>query len=167
MEMRAMVNAKQFLIRFWSLIAAVLISYVTFRAGVFADSISGETPNAVAWVWSLCALALGGTCVNIILLEHAWKIQRTHAKGKWRRVFWAHLLVLPLLVVVVRGLHNIQIATYDFSVEHDRFQMLNFRAGQAKDVLIWLLPLDVFLIVIWGIVALINRLSSKAAIKDL
>ncbi len=93
-----MVTAKQFLIRFWSLIAAALISYLTFRAGFFADSISGETPNAVAWVWGLCALALGGTCMNIILLEHAWKIQRTHAKGKWRRVFWAHLLMLPLLV---------------------------------------------------------------------
>ncbi|MDR3755145.1 MAG: hypothetical protein P4K93_05995 [Terracidiphilus sp.] len=160
-------SAKQFLIRFWSLIAAVLVSYLTFRADPFADSISGETPNAVVWVWSLCALALGGTCMNIILLEHSWKIQRTHAKGKWQRVFWAHLLILPLLVVVVRGLHNIQIATYDFSIEHDRFQMLNFRAGQVKDVLIWLLPLDVFLIVIWGIVALINSIGSKATIHDL
>jgi hypothetical protein len=162
-----MVIAKQFLIRFWSLIAALLISYVTFRAGFFADSISGETPNGVAWVWCLCALALCGTCANAVLLAHAWRIQRIHAKGKWRRVFWAHLLVLPLLVVVVRGLHNIQVATYDFSVEHDRFQMLNFRAGQVKDVLIWLLPLDVFLIVIWGIVALINSFSSKAAVQDL
>ena len=162
-----MVSAKQFLIRFWSLIAAVLISYVTIRAGPFADSISGETPNAVVWVWSLCALALGGTCMNIILLEHSWKIQRTHAKRKWQRVFWAHLLILPLLVVVVRGLHNIQIATYDFSIEHDRFQMLNFRVGQVKDVLIWLLPLDVFLIVIWGTVALINSIGSKATIHDL
>lgn len=160
-----MINARNFLIRFWSLIAAILISFVTFRAGFFADSISGEIPNAVVWVWTLCALALGGTCMNIILLNNSWRIQRIHAKGKWRRVLWAHLLILPLLIVVDRGLDNIQVATYDFSVEHDRFQMLNFRTGQVKDVLNWLLLLDVFLIVIWGIVALINRHSSKEAIK--
>jgi len=104
--------------------------------------------------------------MNIVLLEHAWKIQRIHAKGKWQRVFWAHLLLLPLLAVVVFGLRNIQNATYDFSIEHDRFQMLNFRAGQIKDVLIWLLPLDVFLIVTWGIVALINRFGSKAPVRN-
>jgi hypothetical protein len=161
-----MVSAKQFLIRFWSLIAAVLISFVAFRAGFFADSIVGETPDAAAWVWCLCAVALGGTCANAVLLAHAWKTQRIHARGKWQRVFWAHLLLLPLLAVVVFGLHNIQVATYDFSVEHDRFQMLNYRAGQAKDVLIWFLPLDVLLIVIWGIVALINNFGSKATIKD-
>jgi len=105
--------------------------------------------------------------MNVVLLAHAWKIQRAHTKGKWQLVFWAHVLLLPLLAVVVFGLHNIQNATYDFSVEHDRFQMLNFRARQAKDVLIWLLPLDVVLIVIWGIVALINRFGSGATIKDL
>lgn len=161
-----MVSAKQFVIRFWSLIAAASISFLVFRTGFFADSIVGEAPNAAAWVWCLCALALGGACTNIVLLEHSWKIQRIHAKGKWQQVFWFHLLLLPLLAVVVFGLHNIQVATYDFSIEHDRFQMLNFRAGQVKDVLIWLLPLDVLLILIWGIVALINRFSSRVPIRN-
>jgi hypothetical protein len=51
------------------------------------------------------------------------------------------------------GLGEIQVSTYDLSLEREQFQYLHWYTGDVKDFLIWLVPLDVVLIILWAIVA--------------
>ena len=66
------------------------------------------------------------------------------------------LLVLlectPIDPTIVLGLHKIQISTYNLAIEHEQFEDLHWYTGQVKDHLIWLVPLDVLLIILWAVI---------------
>jgi hypothetical protein len=61
------------------------------------------------------------------------------------------------------GLGEIQVSTYDLSIEREQFQNLHWYTGDVKDFLIWLVPLDVVLIMLWAIIAVSKNKSGRPA----
>jgi hypothetical protein len=153
---------KLFLRRYWSLILAFIVPVIEFCTDSLADEpVFFENPARVVVILCVIYAALTFICLGMVI--HSWQLQRRFTKNRWRLVFWTHVLFLPALSTVVLGLHKIQISTYDLSIEREQFQSLNFYTGEVKDRLIWLVPLNVALILIWGVVAIFNRKSGKPA----
>jgi hypothetical protein len=66
-----------------------------------------------------------------------------------------------VLTTVVLGLGKIQVSTYDLSIEREQFQYLHWFSGDVKDHLIWLVPLDIMLIIVWVVVAALKNETSR------
>ena len=146
--------------RYWSLAAAILISVVAvYASGIEFEPVGYQSPARAVWI--MCLICATGVALCLGLLVHSWKMQRRFAINKWRLVFWAHVLLFSALCSIVFGLRMIQVSTYDIALEREQFQYLHFYTGDVKDFLIWLVPLDVVLIVIWAIIAVIKNKPSR------
>jgi hypothetical protein len=88
-------------------------------------------------------------------------MQCRFTRNKWRLVFWIHVLLLPALTSIVMGHGTIQVSTYDLSLEREQFQNLHWYTGDVKDFLIWLVPLDIVLIVLWAIISVFKNKSGR------
>jgi uncharacterized membrane protein len=151
---------RRFLKRFWSLLLAFLIVIVE----AYARGIEFETvffQNSARVVWMMCLIYTTVTVLCLGLIVHSWQMQRRFTRNKWRLVYWTHFLLLPALTTVVLGLGTIQVSTYDLSIEREQFQYLHMYSGHIKDHLIWLVPLDTILIIVWAFVAVIKNKSSR------
>jgi hypothetical protein len=126
-----------------------------------------EFKNPAKCIWIMCLIDLTVTALCLGLIVHSWQMQRHFARNKWRLVFWTHVHLFPVLCAVVLGLREIQRSTYDIAIEREQFQRLHWYTGDVKDYLIWVVPLDIIMIVVWAIVAAFkiesSRLDSKPA----
>jgi hypothetical protein len=151
---------RRFLKRYWSLLVAFLIVALQVHGReIDLGLVDFLYPPKV--VWTMCAAEVALTLLCLGLLFHSWHVQRGFARNKGRLVFWAHVLLLPAICSIVLGLSVIQLTTYDSATESDIFQSLHRYAGDAKDLLIWLVPLDLVLIVLWAIVAVFKSKSGR------
>lgn len=143
---------RRFLKRFWSLLIASLIVVLEIYArGIPFEPVEFQNPARVVWTMCLIYTAITALCLGLIV--HSWQIQRRFAINKWRLIFWTHVLLFPALTTIVLGLGEIQVATYDLSLEREQFQYLHWYTGDVKDYLIWVVPIDIIMIVVWAIVA--------------
>ena len=151
---------RRFLKRYWSLLVASLIVVLeVYARGIPFEPVEFQHPARVVWIMCLIYTTVTAICLGLIV--HSWQMQRRFTRNKWRLVFWTHVLLFPALTTIVLGLREIQVSTYDLSLEREQFQHLHWYAGDVKDHLIWLVPLDIFLIVIWTIVALFKNKSGR------
>lgn len=149
-----------FLRRYWSLLAAFLIVVLEIYArGIPFELVEFQNPARLVWIMCLIYTTVTALCLGLIF--HSWRMQHRFAKNKWRLVFWTHVLLFPALATIVLGLGEIQVSTYDLSLEREQFQNLHWYTGDVKDFLIWLVPLDVVLVVLWAIIAGFKNKSSK------
>jgi hypothetical protein len=155
-----MSTAGRFLKRYWSLlIAYLLVVLEVYARGMDFEPVEFQNPARVVWI--MCSIITTVTVLCFGLIVHSWQMQRQHAGNKWRLVFWTHVLLFPALTTIVLGLGTIQVSTYDLSLEREQFQNLHRYAGVAKDFLIWLIPLNLILIVLWAILAGFNDKPSR------
>ncbi|MGD0730238.1 MAG: hypothetical protein ABR956_03170 [Terracidiphilus sp.] len=148
----------QFLNRYWSLLGAFLIVVLEiYVRGIPFERVGFQNPTRVVWIICLICTAVTALCLGLIV--HSWQMQRRFTRNKWRLVFWTHVLLFPALTTIVLGLREIQVSTYDLSVEREQFQNLHWYTADLKDFLIWLVPLDVILIVPWAIMAVFKNKS--------
>jgi len=147
-----MSNGYSFFLRYWSLLVAFLIVVLEIYArGIPIEPVEFENPAKVVWI--MCLIIATATVLCLGLIVHSWQMQRRYAKNKWRLVFWIHVVSFPALCTIILGLRTIQIATYDLAIVYEQFQNLHWYAGDVKDHLIWLVPLDIILILVWAVVA--------------
>jgi uncharacterized membrane protein len=109
----------------------------------------------------MCLIYTVVTAACLGLIIHSWQMQSRFTRNKWRLLFWTHVLLFPALTTIVLGLGEIQVSTYDLSLEREQFQYLHWYTGDIKDFLIWFVPLDALLIVLWAIVALFKNKSGR------
>ncbi len=152
--------SQRFLKRYWSLfVASLIVVLEVYARGIPFEPVEFQNPARVVWIMCLICATVAALCLGLIV--HSWQMQRRLARNKWRLVFWAHVLLFPALAAIVLGLGEIQRSTHDLSLEREQFQSLHWYTGDVKDFLIWLVPLDAFLIVLWAIVALFKNESSR------
>jgi len=151
-----MTDKAPFLKRYWTLLAAFLIpSFVLCAERV------GDDLFAARDVWIMCSIYAAVVALCLGLIIHSWQMQRRSARNGWRLVSWAHVLLFPVLSTIVLGLRKIQVSTYDLAIEREQFQKLHWISGDVKDHLIWAVPLDMVLIVLWGTVAVFKNKSGR------
>jgi hypothetical protein len=147
---------RQLLSRYWSLFAASFImALAIFARGIEIEPVEFQNPARV--VWLMCSIIATATVLCRGLTIHSWLMQRRFAQNKWRLVFWKHVILFPAITTIVLGLGRIQVSTYDLSLEREQFQYLHWYTGYVKDVLIWAVPLDIVLIVVFAVVALFKN----------
>jgi hypothetical protein len=151
-----------FLKRYWSLLVASLIVVLDVYVR-FIDFEPVEFQNPARVVLIMCLICTTVTVLCLGLLVHSWQMQRRFTRNKWRLVFWTHVLLFPALIAIVMALGEIQVSTYDLSLEREQFQNLHWYTGNVKDFLIWFVPLDVFLIILWAIIAVFKGKSARPA----
>jgi hypothetical protein len=146
--------------RFWSLLLAILIVVLeVYARGIEFEPVFFQNPARVVWIMCLIYTTVTLLCLGLIV--HSWQNQRRFTGNKWRLVCWTHVLLLPVLTTVVLGLGKIQVSTYDLSIEREQFQYLHWFSGDVKDHLIWLVPLDIMLIIVWVVVAALKNETSR------
>jgi len=151
-----------FLKRYWSLLAAsLLVVLEVYARGIDFEPVEFQNPARVVWIMCLIYTTVTALCLGLIV--HSWQMQRRFTRNKWRLVFWAHTLLVPGLTTIVLGLREIQVSTYDLSLEREQFQKLHWYTGEVKDYLIWVVPLDIVLSIFWAIVALFKNKSGRSA----
>jgi hypothetical protein len=143
---------RRILERYWSLLIAFLIVVLEIYAHEIPfEPVEFQNPARVVWIMCLIYTSVTALCLGLIV--QSWQMQCRFTRNKWRLVFWIHVLLLPALTSIVMGHGTIQVSTYDLSLEREQFQNLHWYTGDVKDFLIWLVPLDVVLIILWAIVA--------------
>jgi hypothetical protein len=158
----AMSMVRRFLKRYWSLLVASLIVVLDFYARhIDFEPVEFQNPARVVWIMCLICTTVTALCLGLIV--HSWQMQRRFTRDKWRLVFWTHVLLFPALISIAMGLGEIQVSTYDLSIEREQFQNLHWYTGDVKDFLIWLVPLDVVLIMLWAIIAVSKNKSGRPA----
>jgi hypothetical protein len=151
--------------RYWSLLAAFLISALTlYGHSIDIEPVFFQNPANVVSIVCLIYMSVTALCVGLAV--QSWRVQRSFTRNKWRLAFWTHVLLLPALVTIVLALGRIQVSTYDLAEEREQFQRLHWYAGDLKDFLVWLVPLDIVLILPWAIVASFkNKVSNPHSAK--
>jgi uncharacterized membrane protein len=152
------------LIRFFNRYWGLLVSFLIVVLEIYARRIPFEPvefQNPARVVWIICLIYTTVTVLALGLIVHSWQMQRRSTRNKWRLIFWTHVLLFPALATIVLGLGEIQVSTYDLSLEREQFQNLHWYTGDLKDFLIWALPLDVILIVVWAIIAVFKNKSGR------
>jgi uncharacterized membrane protein len=160
-----MSKPRQLFDRYWSLLAAFLISaFALYSRSIEIEPVFFQNPARVVWIVCLIYTTVTALCLGLIV--HSWQVQRRFTRNKWRLVLWTHILLFPALTTIVLGLGTIQVSTYDIALEREQFQSLHWYTGDVKDFLIWLVPLDVVLIFLWAIVAAFkNKFSNTDSTK--
>jgi hypothetical protein len=152
---------RQFFWRYWSLVVAFLVvALEAATCGIDVEEIVFQDP--VKAVWIICTVYIAATVLCVGLIVHSWQIQRRYARDVARRVLWAHILLFPAISTLVIGLEQIQVFTYDLDIEHGQFQYLHWYMLEVRDYLIWAVPLDVVLIVLWAVVAALKNKSGRS-----
>jgi heme/copper-type cytochrome/quinol oxidase subunit 2 len=129
-----------------------------FARGIEIEPVGFQNPAKVVWI--MCLIIATATVLCLGLIVHSWQMQHRYTRNKWWLVFWTHVLLFPALTTIVLGLGVIQVSTYDLSLEREQFQYLHWYSGDVKDHLIWLVPLDIILILVWAVVAACKETSS-------
>jgi hypothetical protein len=157
-----MSTVRRLLKRYWSLLVASLIVVLeVYARGIPFEPV--ESQNSARVVWIMCLIYTTVTALCLGLIVHSWRMQRRLARNKWWLVFWTHVLLFPALTAIVLGLGEIQRSTYDLSLEREQFQYLHWYTGDIKDFLIWFVPLDALLIVLWAIIAAFKNKPNSSA----
>jgi hypothetical protein len=152
---------QRFLKRFWSLFFACLIPVIVLYSDAFVDDpILFKNPSRVVWI--ICLIVIFVTAICLGLLVHSWQMQRLYTRNNWRLVFWTHVVLFPALCTIVLGLRKIQVSTYDIALEREQSQHLHWYTGEVKDILIWAVPLDIVLILLWAMVSICKNESSRS-----
>lgn len=142
--------------RYWSrLLAFVTVAVGVYMRGVELEPIGFQDPERVVWIVCLVCATVAGLC--LVLVIHSWQTQCRVSRNKWQLTFWSHVLLFPVLTTIVLMLSAIQRSTYDLALERDQFQYLHFYSGRVKDFLIWTIPLDALLIVVWAAIAALKN----------
>lgn len=157
-----MIEPRLLLKRYWSL----LLAFVTVAVGAYMRGIEFEPavfqdPVRVVWIVCFVCATIAGLC--LVLVIHSWQAQRRTSRNKWQLVLWSHVLLSPALTTIVLMLGEIQRSTYDLALERDQFQYLHFYTGRVKDALIWAIPLDALLILVWAAIAVLKSKTGTPA----
>ena len=154
----------QLFYRYWSLLVACLIVVLeVYARRIPFEPVEFQNPARVVWIMCLIYTTVTALCLGLIV--HSWQMHRRFTRNNWRLVFGTHLILFPALTTIVLGLGKIQVSTYDLSLEREQFQSLHWYTGDVKDFVIWLVPLDIVLIVLWAIIAVFKNKSGRPDLK--